>query len=187
MTLTRTLMLHALERLGELAEEAGLQLHICIYGGSAMMLAYDCREVSRDVDVLIHPSEEGLKLAQRVGEELGLHRDWLNNDVRFFISERDHEGRRPLELPIETRGLKVEVPTANYLLALKARACREPVPGAEVDAGDLRFLIQKMEIRGFEQVRAQLDKFFPEDPLRPGAETIIKRIIEEVWNAWEAG
>lgn len=178
--LNKSTILQALERLGELAEETGLHLHICIYGGSAMLLAYDSRDISRDVDVVIHPVEAGLEPARQVGDELGLHRDWLNDEVRFHISENDRDGRRSFELPFESKGLKVEVPTANYLLAMKAKACREPVPGAEVDAADLRFLIRKMKIRSFDQIRQQLDRFFPEYPLRPGAEALIQRLIEEV-------
>ena len=181
MKLDRETIVKALGRLGELAHERGIELHICIYGGSAMILAYDSRLVSKDVDVIIHPSEEGLALARQVGEEMGLHSEWLNNEVRYFVSEaKDREGRRPLDLPIETRGLKLEVPTANYLLAMKARACREALPGVSVDEADLRFLIRKMGINSIEQIEAQLEKYFPEDPLRPGSRTIIQRIIEEV-------
>jgi hypothetical protein len=181
MKLTKPIMLQALARLGELAHSRGIELHICIYGGSAMILAYDSRQVSKDVNVIIHPSEEGLSLARQVGEELGLHSEWLNDEVRFFASEaKDREGRRPLDLPIETKGLKLEVPTANYLLAMKARACREPVPGLAVDEADLRFLIRKLEVTSIREVEAQLDKYFPEDPLRPNARIIIQRIIEEV-------
>lgn len=181
MRLTKDIILQALSRLGELAYARGLELHVCIYGGSAMILAYDSRMVSKDVDVIIHPSEEGLALAREVGEELGLHSEWLNNEVRYFVSEtKDRISRRPLDLPIETKGLKLEVPTANYLLAMKARACREPIPGVSVDEADLRFLIRKMKINSIGQVEALLEKYFPEDPLQPNARTIIRRIIEEV-------
>jgi len=181
MKLTRELILKALTRLGELAFAKGLELHVCIYGGSAMILAYDSRLVSKDVDVIMHPSAEGFALAHQVAEESGLHRDWLNNDVRYFVSEtKDREGRRPLNLPIEIKGLKLEVPTANYLLAMKARACREPIPGLSVDEADLRFLIRKMGIRSIEEVETVLEQFFPEDPLRAGSRIIIERIIDEV-------
>lgn len=181
MRLTKDIILQALARLGEIAHAKGLELHVCIYGGAAMILAYDSRMVSKDVDVIIHPSEEGLALARQVGEELGLHSEWLNSEVRYFVSEaKDKGSRRPLDLPIETKGLKVEVPVANYLLAMKARACREPIPGASVDEADLRFLIRKMEITSIQQVEILLEKYFPEDPLRPNARSLIERIIEEV-------
>ncbi len=181
MKLTKDIILQALSRLGELAQAKGLELHVCIYGGAAMILAYDSRMVSKDVDVIIHPSEEGLALAREVGKELGIHSEWLNNEVRFFVSEtKDKSSRRPLDLPIETKGLKVEVPTANYLLAMKARACREPIPGVSADAADLRFLIHKMEINSIHQVESLLGKYFPEDPLRPAARSLIERIIGEV-------
>lgn len=181
MKLTKDLILKALCRLGKLANAQGLELHVCIYGGAAMILAYDARMVSKDVDVIIHPSEEGLALAKQVGEELGLHGDWLNNDVRYFVSEhKDKDSRRSLELPIETTGLKIEVPTARYLLAMKARACREPIPGASVDASDLRFLIRKMGISEISEIESLLKTYFPEDPLLPRKRSMIERIIKAV-------
>ena len=70
--ITKTLLTRALRRLGELTEEAGLELELCIYGGALMMLAYDARAMTKDVDAVIRPSREGLALAARVGRELGL-------------------------------------------------------------------------------------------------------------------
>eukprot|EP01034_Spumella_vulgaris_P009119 gene9119-11588_t len=41
--LTRTAVVRALTRLGELCEERKSRVEIAIYGGTVMMLAYDCR------------------------------------------------------------------------------------------------------------------------------------------------
>ena len=180
--LKKSIIIDALQRLGELANEEGIELHICIYGGAAMILAYDNRLISKDVDVMIHPTEKGLELAGVVGEEMGLHKNWLNNEVSVFLSEKDIEGRRSFELPIECKGLKVQIPTANYLLAMKARACRSAIPGVQADKDDLTFLIRKLKISTYDQVQEQLDRFFPEDPIPQTSKEVIRRIIEEVGN-----
>lgn len=179
--LKKETILQALKRLGELAQNEGLELQVCIYGGAAMMITYDVRNITRDVDVTLYPAERGLALAAQVGEELGLHKHWLNDDVRQFVSDMsDRDGRR--DAPIHVEGLKLQVPTANYLLAMKARACREPLPGYEVDSGDLKFLIKKMGIDSLGKVTEQVGRFFPEDPLTDRSRIIIQRLIEEVQN-----
>jgi hypothetical protein len=57
-SLSKTNLLQALERLGEIAEENETVIELCIYGGAAMMLAYDRRAITRDVDSLFHPRKQ---------------------------------------------------------------------------------------------------------------------------------
>lgn len=57
--LNRETLLKALRVVDELAPEQGLELEICVYGGSAMLLAYDSRNATRDVDAVLNPSEAG--------------------------------------------------------------------------------------------------------------------------------
>ena len=52
--LTRARVLQALNLLGELAEQEQVTLELCIYGGSAMMLAYGARATTKDVDRTRH-------------------------------------------------------------------------------------------------------------------------------------
>src|SRR5438046_862773 len=85
--LTRGRIIEALNLLGQLAEEEGISLELCIYGGSALMLAYGVRERTKDVDAIARPSEPALRLAKRVAERLHLDPDWLNDNVKRFISD----------------------------------------------------------------------------------------------------
>lgn len=48
--LTRNRLKQALRRLGELADAEGVTLELCVYGGSAMMLAYNTRQATKDVE-----------------------------------------------------------------------------------------------------------------------------------------
>lgn len=183
--LNREIIRQALVRLGEKASANGIELTICVYGGSAMLLAYDNREISRDVDATIHPTEAGLRLAREVGDELGLHRDWLNDDVKAFIAER--EEKRTLPDLKEIPGVKIQVATAAYLLAMKALACREPLPGHNVDADDLRFLVRKMQIRSVAEVEECVRRFYDDRCLPERNQAVVRRIIEEVENERKEG
>lgn len=165
----------ALKRLGELAHEKGLVLDVCVYGGTAFMLAYKTRQATRDVDAVMTPSKEGFALAGRVAQEMNLDPDWINDSVRQFLAPKG----RHRELPLDWPGLRVYVPTADYLLALKALACRRPLPGYAGDMDDLRFLIRKLRIRSVEDIQARIDKYFPDDAPTPDQQVLLREIIQE--------
>jgi hypothetical protein len=52
-TLTREEIIQALERLGELAHQQGYSIELLLMGGAAMVLMYNARPSTRDVDVHI--------------------------------------------------------------------------------------------------------------------------------------
>ena len=165
----------ALRRLGELAVVEGLELELSIYGGAVFTLVYGSRESTKDVDGLIRPAGIGRRLARRVAAEQGLPEEWLNADVAQFLAER--EERRPYPKDDLGPGLVVTVPTAAYLLALKLRACRPPLPGYEGDEPDIRFLLGKMRPKTREEVEAIFARFFPHDALPPRAEELIDSFL----------
>jgi hypothetical protein len=173
--LSKSLVLDALTRLGVLAEQKGLRLEVCLYGGVVMMLAYDAREMTKDVDAIIHPDREGRQLARQVGRELGLGEDWLNDQVRLFVAPE--EGLR--RLPWEGPGIMLTAPTASYLLAMKALACREPLPGYAGDVEDLRFLIKKLGITSVDEVQSHVDRYYPDDVIKPEHRLLIQHLMQE--------
>jgi len=141
-----------------------------------MMLVYDARLMTKDVDAIIHPSREGLQLAEKVGLELGLPSQWLNNQVRMFVAPSE----QLREIPWEGPGIKLTAPTAGYLLAMKALACRDPLPGYAGDLDDLRFLIRKMQIGSVDEIQAHIDKYYPDDIVRPDRQALLAALVEEV-------
>ena len=173
--INKALLERALRRMGELAAESGLKLEVCLYGGALMMLAYNARSITKDVDAVITPTAEGFGIARRVGRELGLPESWINDDVKMFLAPTEAKRLLPWEAP----GLMVTAPTAGYLLAMKALACRNPLPGYEGDLDDLRFLIRKMGIRSVEEIQQWIDRFYPDDVMLPEHAETLKLLIEE--------
>ena len=161
----------ALRRLGELARTEGVELELSLYGGAVFTLVYGSRESTKDVDGVIRPAEIGRKLARQVAREQALPEDWLNGDVAQFLSER--EDRRPYPKEDLGPGLVVTIPTAAYLLALKLRACRPPLPGYPGDEADILFLLRKIRPASREDIAAVFERFFPHDVLSPRAEDIV--------------
>jgi hypothetical protein len=177
-TITREVLSKALERLGELADQSGLTLEVCLYGGALLMLAYDSREATKDVDAIVRPRDAGLKIASQVGREFQLPENWLNDDVKLFLAP--HEQTR--FLPQQFKGLHLTAPTAGYLLAMKALACRSALPGYEGDQEDLKFLIRKMEIKSVEEIQDTIDRYYPDDVLPAQDRAVLSELIQEVWS-----
>jgi hypothetical protein len=113
--------------------------------------------------------------ALRVATELGLPEDWLNDHVKQFLAEK--EAKRQLSEVDFGEGLSVSVPTAAYLLAMKLRVCRPPMPGFPGDYGDIRFLVQKMALSSVEAAETIHDKFFPHDVLSDAAKEVVRSAI----------
>ena len=172
----KPLLLRALRRLGELAEENGVVLDVCLYGGALMMLAYDARKMTKDVDAIIRPAKEGFAWAVQVGGELGLPEQWLNDQVKMFVAPSE----QVREIPWEGPGIRLTAPTAGYLLAMKALACRDALPGYEGDLDDLRFLIRKMGIQSVDEIQAVIDKYYPDDVMLPEHAALLQELIAEV-------
>ena len=174
--LTRTRITQALRRLSVLAREQGVVLEISLYGGAVFTLVYGSRDTTKDVDALVRPTAIAKKLAAKVAVELGLPEDWLNDDVKQFLA--DKEAKRVLSGDEFGEGLRIAVPTAQYLLAMKLRASRPPLPGYAGDYGDIRFLVTKMNIRSVKAAEAIHDKFFPHDTLSDAAKEVVAGTIQ---------
>lgn len=171
-------ILQALSRLGQLAHAEGLQLECCIYGGALMMLAYDSRAITKDVDAILHPRVPAFRLSEIVAKELDLPDDWLNDQVRTFLAPSEQLRELPIELP----GLHLTAPTAGYLLAMKALACRTQLPGYTGDLDDLGFLIRKMNIHSVTEIQEWIDKYYPDDIIPPPQKETIRLLIEKIWS-----
>jgi hypothetical protein len=179
--LTRARIVEALNLLGELAEQEEVTLELCLYGGSAMMLAYSARETTKDVDVIARPSDVALRLASAVARRLSLDESWMNNEVRRFVSDRGTFA--PLEIQeLESAAkqrLKITRASAGYLLAMKCLAGRSALPGFPGDIADIRFLIRKMGIRTIEQVQEHLERFYPDEVLPPKLRETLEGLLSE--------
>lgn len=174
--LTRQRLELALGRLGELAAQQGLVLELSIFGGAVFTLVYGSRDSTRDVDGIIRPSASAKPLLEQVAREQDLPDDWLNGHVSQFLSPLGtHRAWTGHEFG---PGLRVSVPTAAYLLALKLRACRPPLPGYAGDEGDIRFLLARTRPHSLAQVEQSYARYFPGDVLAGRARELVHQFLE---------
>ena len=141
-----------------------------------MLLAYDARQTTKDVDAIIHPPEVGRRLAAKVALERGWHDDWLNDDVSQFVSAV--ETRQAWTPPgLHAPALKISRPTAKYLLALKVMACRKPLPGYLGDEADIGFLLRKMSLKSTRAVERIVDQYFPDTVLPAATLAVLEKLL----------
>jgi hypothetical protein len=174
-SLTPKRIVEALRLLATLARGEGVTLEVSLYGGAVFTLVYASRETTKDVDAIVRPGGTAKRLALRVAAELSLPEDWLNDDVKQFLGEK--EAKRQLTTVDFGPGLSVSVPTATYLLAMKLRACRPPLPGYEGDYADIRFLIREMGLNSLQDAEDIHGKFFPHDSLSLEAREVVRESL----------
>ena len=86
--LTREEIVAALARLAELLRERQTEGEVCLFGGAVMVLAFQARPSTKDVDAIFRPAPLVRELARHVAAERGLPEDWLNDGVKGFVSAR---------------------------------------------------------------------------------------------------
>ncbi len=141
---------------------------VCLYGGAVMCLAFDARPATKDVDAVFQPTREVREAIARVAAKNGLPHDWINDAVKGFLVP--HEQHLLLDLPC----LKVFVPTADYLLAMKALAARVDA----TDKVDVRFLIKKLELASPGEVFRVVEKYYPHSRIKPATQFFIEELFE---------
>lgn len=135
--LSRIEINQALERLGTLAVAQNIRIELLLVGGAAMVLLYDARLSTRDLDVVIlRPRESHVVrvLASQVAEELGLPSDWLNDGVKGFVTGLSN-GPTVLDSP----GIVVNTASVEHLLAMKLSAWRD-----DLDIADASRLLREL-------------------------------------------
>ncbi len=167
-TLSKPKIITLLQRLGELAAERQTEIELLLLGGAVMVLEYEHRLTTRDVDVLIvSPPETAIvrELVKQVAAESDIPEDWLNDAAKAYV-----RGWSKGQTVFETSGIVVKTPSPVQLLAMKLCAWRD-----DVDIGDARRLLE--ELTGArEEIWNALAPY-----LVPGYELKAQYAFEDLW------
>lgn len=133
--LDRRRLKEAFERLGADLAGRGLMLELAVYGGSALVLQFDWRRTTQDIDAVVRRDQGERLLAPSVAvvaDIMSLPADWLNNAVGMFtpLHEREAMFEFAGQYPSEQPGLRVLLARPAYILAMKLKAL------ASLDRGD---------------------------------------------------
>lgn len=134
---TREDVEEGLRRLGELAQAKGLQVEVALVRGAVMVLRFDTRPSTRDVDaVILAPDEARIvrDLARRVAEEHDWPEDRLNDGAKGYLVGIS-EGPRVFQAP----GIEARAPSMEQWLAMQLSTWRD-----DVDISDARRLMREV-------------------------------------------
>ncbi|MGC2374807.1 MAG: DUF6036 family nucleotidyltransferase [Solirubrobacteraceae bacterium] len=149
---TRTEIVRALQALGDSLSEEGVRGQIFIVGGAAMALAYSTRRVTRDIDAVFEPKTLIYEAAVKVGQELGLPEDWLNDAAKGFMPGEDED---PRPVP-NIHGIEITTASPRYMLAMKLMAMR-----FGEDDEDIEILIRECGLNSAREALELLERMYP--------------------------
>ena len=141
-----------------------------------MVLAFAARVSTKDVDAIFQPTREIRDAASKVGAEFEFPDNWLNDAAKGFVSMR-HEvliGNLP-QFP----NLRLTMPTAEYLLAMKCLASR--IGSVETDADDVNdilFLVRHLKLKSAAEVMGLAGSYYP-DRISLKAQYLVEGLFAE--------
>ena len=185
--------------LKELAKEfrkligTAMPAEIILIGGAAILTNYDFRDMTIDVDAVIHASSSLKDAINRVGDKFGLPNGWLNTDFTHTGSYSPKLNEVSEYYKTFSNVLQIRTVSADYLIAMKLRSGRK----YKNDRSDIIGILAEHEKRGTSVTREKIDtavqtlygdwadiptdaKVFIEDALRNGNyEEVYAAIREE--------
>jgi len=171
MKMTKRQILKLLKELGERLLQQEIDGEIGIVGGAAMVLAFDARGATKDVDAIFKPADAIRKAAYRIAQEHGIPADWLNDGVKGFLPGNPQQKIVILNVP----GLRVWVPEPEYMLAMKAMSARVDTK----DADDLKLLIRKLKLKSSKKVLAIVEKYYPNHEIPVRVRFFVEELFED--------
>lgn len=175
--LQRDQILRALDRLAGILRERGTQGELCLLGGTVMVLAFETRPATKDVDAIFQPVDLIREAAAVVQKEQGLPEAWLNDGAKGFLSA--NHAVEMGDLP-QFDGLRITAPTAEYLMAMKCMASRIAYADTDPsDVADIRFLLNHLGITTPEAALAIVGRFYPQDRVPPRTAYLLEEILAE--------
>jgi predicted nucleotidyltransferase len=164
--LTRKDILRAFELLSDELPKGEAPHELVIMGGAAMVLCFQARDSTRDVDAVA--SDQVMRdAAARVAVRLGLPGDWLNDGAKGYV-----HGLALGDVVFENPVLKVTTLGVPQLLAMKLSAWRD-----DLDIADARLLLAILP-GSKEEVWGRIDRH-----LVPGRELKARYAFEDLWEA----
>ncbi|MGH7706008.1 MAG: hypothetical protein ACRENY_09095 [Candidatus Dormibacteria bacterium] len=154
-----------------LADELGRRHQVgtvYLFGGGAMMTAFDSREATRDLDARLSGDMQEAILA--VATQMGWPRSWLNEQGTVYLPPTDDP--HPAAV-FDHPHLRVMRVSDRHLLAMKAAAARR-----QSDLRDLQRLIERLGLRSAGEVVRVHDEVFPDAALGPRQREVIQEAFE---------
>ena len=175
-TLSKEQIIGALTALNGKLAAREITGELCIFGGAAMILAFDARQSTRDVDGVFVPKTTVAGAIEEVAEELNLPVDWLNDGVKGWVSS---VGDIVAEGMPQFSNLRILRPSTQYLLAMKCLAARVGGYDSSGDKADVLTLVGNLGIKSAAEVLEIVCRYYPESSISPKTRYFVEEIMAE--------
>jgi hypothetical protein len=167
----------ALTRLGQLLRERRVAGEIAVFGGAAIVLGFDFRSATQDVDAMITQGHgQVVKAQQEVGTELGLPPNWLNEQGTSYLSKRG-DFKLFKTYPTEGQfGLRVLTAAPQYLLAMRLLSLRQ----YGHDVQDVVQLAQRLGCTTAKDLLELLKHYYPDEQIPPEKTAEVRSIARQI-------
>lgn len=175
--MTRQELENAFGRLGHLLRERGVTGEIAVFGGAAIVLGFDFRSATQDVDAMITQGHgQVIKAQEEVRAELRLPPNWLNEQGTSYLSKhQDFELFKTY--PSEGQfGLRVLTATGRYLLAMRLLSLRQ----YGHDVQDIVLLARQLGLTTAEDLLGLLKQYYPDERVLPEKIAEIRSIVRGI-------
>lgn len=139
-----------------------------------MVIGFGARNSTRDIDALVISPASVRAAILRVAQKSGLPTSWLNDGAKGFASSTPVELKELLKLS----NLRVAMPPAEYILAMKCIAARVGLD--EHDKEDARFLIKQLRLKTVEEILGVVGKYYVASRIPAKTQYFVKEIYDEL-------
>jgi hypothetical protein len=160
----------AIAELADQLNTRNVKAKIYPVGGAVMVLAFDARFTTGDIDGAIHPTDDVLAVAAEIGERRGLGAEWLNNSASQFIPAFKEPNWQPI---LKSGNVEIVAADERSMLAMNMRAGR-----GSRDRPDINFLVKRCGVTSVAEALDLYDEYFPEDPLPDRTLPLLDEAIE---------
>lgn len=155
------------------------EAEIIIVGGAAMLLRYNFRDTTMDIDAVIRASSSFKDAVNCVGDTFGLPNGWINSEFRKTVSYSDKLIEHSKYYKKFCNVLSVRLIEAEYLLAMKMISARL----YKKDMSDIVGIIKEHEELGtpitFEKIDFAVHELYGGwDKIDSGVINYVKTVLE---------
>ncbi len=168
--MTKETIIKAFRRLSELLDKEDKQAEIYVVGGGAMILAYNARTITKDIDAIYSNKEIIYKISKEIAKEMNLDEHWINDAAKSFIPAKKDENSIII---IDEKNLKVMAASEEYMLAMKLLASRIE------DKPDIEFLLNKLNIKSATEALYIIRNLYPDKLIQPKTQYVLEEIFSQ--------
>lgn len=159
---------HAFTMLAAKLERTGVVGQVHVIGGAAMLLAFDARTITRDIDAVFTPDGPMRAAIAEIAAEQSWPTTWLNDQACMYMARQPGRGATVFDHP----HLQVMTTPPEHLLAMKVLAAR-----STRDREDVELLVGRLKITAAATVWDIVARFFPDEQIPARSRMFVEDIL----------